>query len=374
MAHANHLICSNGPLLSALGHLREPGYALRPPFDYDHTQIAASPLRIKDWDYYLVNDEHRAVALTFSDLSYIGLVSASVLDFDAGTYTTTSELVVLPFGRMGVPASSEVGDIVWSNKRCDVRFCHTAAGRRLSFCMKDFRDKDNLEVELLLTDEPRDSMVICTPFAEDEYAFYYNRKILAMRARGGYRVGAEFYEFGTNEADANSTGMASTDDKDASPKPNAAFGLLDWGRGVWTYDNVWYWAAAQGEQDGHVIGLNLGYGFGDTSAATENMVFVDGIAHKLGDVDFGIPRTGDALANAPYDYLRPWHMTDDEGRLDLVFSPQIDRLDNINVANVVQSQQHQVFGTLSGFVVLDDGRRLEIRDLRASAEHIHNRY
>jgi hypothetical protein len=40
----------------------------------------------------------------------------------------------------------------------------------------------------------------------------------------------------------------------------------------------------------------------------------------------------------------------------------------------VQSNQHQVFGTLSGSVVLDDGRRLEIHDLRASAEHIHNRY
>lgn len=355
MARTNHLICGSGPLLDDKGRLREPGYALQPPFDYDHARITASPLRIKDWDYYLVNDEHRAVALTFSDLSYIGLVSASVLDFDAGTYTTTSELVLLPFGRMGVPASSDKGDIVWHNKRCDVRFCHTAAGRRLSFGMRDFRDKDDLEVELLLTDEPRDSMVICTPFADDPTAFYYNRKILAMRARGGYRVGAEFYEFGMGD-----TG------------PNHAFGLLDWGRGVWTYDNVWYWAAAQGEQDGHVVGLNLGYGFGDTSAASENMLFVDGVAHKLGDVDFGIPLASDGSGS--FDYLRPWHMTDDEGRLDLFFSPQIDRMDDINVASVVQSNQHQVFGTLSGFVVLDDGQRMEIRELRASAEHIHNRY
>ena len=53
--------------------------------------------------------------------------------------------------------------------------------------------------------------------------------------------------------------------------PAEALGLLDWGRGVWTYDNVWYWAAAQGHQAGHVVGLNLGYGFGDTTAASENM-------------------------------------------------------------------------------------------------------
>ena len=348
MGRINHLICGSGPLLDQAGHLREAGYALSPPFDYDHAQIAASPLRIKDWDYYLVNDEHRAVALTFSDLSYIGLVSASVIDFESATYTTTSELVVAPLGRMGVPASSETGDIVWRNDRCDVRFVHVEGGRRLSFSMRRFKGDADLDVEFLLTDEPRDSMVICTPYVEDEHAFYYNRKIIGMKARGGYRVGAEFYEFDTQES----------------------LGLLDWGRGVWTYDNVWYWAAAMGIQDGHVVGLNLGYGFGDTSAATENMVFFDGIASKLSDVDFGIPH----LPDGTYDYLSGWHMTDDEGRLDLSFAPEIDRRDYINVGGIVRSDQHQVFGKLTGYVVLDDGTRIDLTDLRASAEHIHNRY
>lgn len=67
-------------------------------------------------------------------------------------------------------------------------------------------------------------------------------------------------------------------------------------------------------------------------------------------------------------------MTDDEGRLDLVFTPQIDRTDNIDVANVIVSKQHQVFGLLTGKIVLDDGSELRVRDLRGSAEHIYNRY
>ena len=37
------------------------------------------------------------------------------------------------------------------------------------------------------------------------------------------------------------------------------------------------------------IGFNIGYGFGDTSNATENMVFYNGKAHKLEDVKFNIP-------------------------------------------------------------------------------------
>ena len=342
-----HMIVGSGPLLDAQGCLHEPGYAFRPPFEYSHDNISAPKWRIKDWDYYLVSDADYAVALTFSDLGYIGLVSAAVLDLRAATPTTTSELVVLPLGRMGLPTSSETGDIAWSNKRCNVSFAHVAGGRRLSFSMKRFSEENDLEVEVFLDNEPRDSMVIVTPWEEDPSAFYYNRKIVGMRARGGFRCGELFHEFA-----------------------DEALGLLDWGRGVWTYDNTWYWSAAMGYQGGRVIGFNLGYGFGDTTAASENMIFVDGIAHKLGRVSFEIPLAEDGSPS----YLEPWSILDDEGRLDLTFTPSFDRCDLIDVAHVVMSDQHQVFGTFSGSAVLDDGTILAIDDLRGFAEDVHNKY
>ena len=345
---AEHLIEKTGPLLDTEGRLREPGYALRPPFAYDHERIAKPRWRIKDWDYYLVNDGRYAVALTFSDLGYIGLVSAAVMDFEARASTTASELVLVPLGRMGLPASSDEGDIAWQNKRCHVSFAHTPAGRRLSFGMADFADGEDFEVEVLLTDEPRDSMVIVTPWAEDEHAFYYNRKIVGMRARGGFRRGALVHEF----------------------DPEDSFGLLDWGRGVWTYDNTWYWSAAQGLVDDHVVGFNLGYGFGDTTAASENMVFVDGVAHKLGRVRFEIPTGADGKPR----YLDPWEIHDDEGRLALTFKPELDRSDLIDVAHIVMSDQHQVFGTFEGEVVLDDGSTIKLETLRGFAEDVHNKY
>ena len=120
-------------------------------------------------------------------------------------------------------------------------------------------EKHFFEADILLYDEPQDSMVIGTPFAEDKKAFYYNQKIVGMRAKGTVKIGAEEYVF----------------------DPAESFGLLDWGRGVWTRDNTWYWGAGHGMVDGHVIGFNIGYGFGDTSAASENMIFVDGVAHKF---------------------------------------------------------------------------------------------
>ena len=100
-----------------------------------------------------------------------------------------------------------------------------------------------------------------------------------------------------------------------------------------------------------------------------------GIAHKLRRVDFGIPvrdENAKALGDR-YDLTAPWHVTDDKGRLDLAFTPDIDRCDYIDFKLVI-SDQHQVFGLFNGFVKLDDGTTFEIRDLRGSAEAVHNMY
>jgi hypothetical protein len=51
----------------------------------------------------------------------------------------------------------------------------------------------------------------------------------------------------------------------------------------------------------------------------------------------------------------------------------IDRAAKINLG-VVVTDQHQVFGKMSGKVVLDDGKVLELKDLLCFAEDVHNKY
>ena len=41
---------------------------------------------------------------------------------------------------------------------------------------------------------------------------------------------------------------------------------------------------------------------------------------------------------------------------------------------LICSDQHQVFGRFSGTAVLDDGRKLEIRDLMGFAEKVRNKW
>ena len=177
---------------------------------------------------------------------------------------------------------------------------------------------------------------------EKKGRFYYNQKINCMRAEGFAEYNGKRYEF----------------------HPEKHFGTLDWGRGVWTYDNTWYWGSGNCDVDGHAFGFNIGYGFGNTKAASENVIFYDGVAHKIDDVTFVIPED---------DYCKPWKFTSSDGRFEMDFMPLLDRFACLDYKLIV-SDQHQVFGRMSGTTVLDDGTKVEIKDVLCFSEKVHNRY
>ena len=87
-----HEITTSGPLLDGSGNLREPGYAKRLLPIYRRADIKAPASRIKEWDYYLVANDHFAVALTIDDNGYMGLDSISFLHFNEGWERTKSPM------------------------------------------------------------------------------------------------------------------------------------------------------------------------------------------------------------------------------------------------------------------------------------------
>lgn len=341
-----HEITKAGRLLDERGQLCEPGWARSLLPIYRREDIKASKLRIKEWDYYLIYNDDFGLALTVDDNGYMSLLSASLLNFKEGWEQTTSPIGAFPLGKLGLPSSSAEGVSEGKIGKSHIRFETKNGVRRLICHMENFKDKKPLDADILLTNEPKDSMVIATPFAEKKTAFYFNQKIIAMRADG----------------------KASFDGKDYVFTPERSFGLLDWGRGVWTYKNTWFWGAAQGEINSRAFGFNIGYGFGDTTAASENMLFYDGVAHKLGRLGFGIPQK-----DGRDDFLSPWKISSDDGRFDVSFSPILDRAADTNVL-LIRSNQHQVFGLFSGIAVLDDGTRLEIKNLMGFAEKVYNKW
>ena len=340
-----HEILSRQPLLDEKGDLREPGWARGLIPVYSREAVKASRLRLKEWDYYLITDGHIGLALTIADNGYMGLDSVSFLNFDEKWEKTKSPMRILPMGKTNLPETSAEDASEISRGGYAMAFYHEDGVRKLTFHMDKFLGKDAIEGMIELSEEPAESMVIATPFEKPAH-FYYNQKINCMRAEGWIELGEQRFEL--------------TKDR--------FFAVLDWGRGVWTYHNTWYWGSASGELDGVPFGWNIGYGFGNTDAASENVLFYDGRIHKLGEVTFHIPQK-----DGTDDFLSPWTFTSDDNRFYMVFTPVLDRAACMNVG-VLKSDQHQVFGRFTGRITLDDGTVLPVREFFGFAEKVENKW
>ncbi len=86
--------------------------------------------------------------------------------------------------------------------------------------------------------------------------FYYRRKVNCLPAEGHVAWGNERFDF----------------------KPTNTLGNLDWGRCIWDYCSFWVRASAPGFlPNSRMVGLNLGFGLGDTPQTTENALILNAV-------------------------------------------------------------------------------------------------
>lgn len=335
-------------LLGADSRIAEQGWAKSLILNYNRAQYKKNPIRLKEWDYYYVSDGEVGVAFTISDNGYMGLFSVSYLDFKSGEQITKTKISWFTMGKLKLPPTSEYGVTEIELPGLKMKFEKTSAERKISCHWPNFSKGEPFDADLTLTDFPQDSMVIATDFINSKDAFYYNQKINCQRAKGTVRIGDRTYDFA----------------------PGNSLGTLDWGRGVWSYQNTWYWGSLSARlPDGRTFGLNIGTGFANNTYATEDMLFVNGVATKLDKVRWDIPFNADGKEN----YMGQWWFESDCGKLKMTFRPILDRAAVINIG-VLKTDQHQVFGYFSGVATTDDGEQIEFHDLLGFAEKVFNRY
>lgn len=342
-------IAQPGTLLQPDGSLTQIGWARQPLLDCNLESArfyALRPLqrfRIKRWDYYAVFTPRRFFSATIADLGYAGNIFVYTMDFETGDLHEDG--LVVPLGRgVSLARNSTEGDSHFENEKACLDFSLRASGdhRHLSVSWPTFNEGRGISAEIDLGMPPSyESMNIVIPIGQKR--FYWNRKINCLPASGTIRYGEQ-----TETLD-----------------PATCLGSLDWGRGVWEYQSYWNWASTSGFlPDGRTIGLNLGMGFGDLSRAGENAIILDNRIHKLEQVKF------DYVSG---DYMQPWKFTDNEGRLDLTFTPFKDRTAITNLG-IIYSEVHQMFGHYNGTVIADDGEKITIKDLIGFAEEHHARW
>jgi hypothetical protein len=334
-------ISQSGPLLDDQGRLAQVGWSRQPILEANleaarfYRLRALQRFRIKRWDYYAVFTPQRFFSATIADLGYAGNIFVYTLDFATGELH--EEGLVIPLGKgISLPRGSLSGETTFSDQRARLMFQALPGERQLHVDWPAFHDGRGFHAELSLTlPAEHQSMNIVIPIGKNR--FYYNTKINCIPVQGTLHYG----------------------DIHEQLNPESSLGSLDWGRGVWEYTSFWNWASASGFlPDGRTIGLNLGCGFGDLSAATENCVILEGSIHKLEQVQFDY---------ASGNYMQPWKFRDNQNRLQLTFTPFKERLATTRLG-IIDSEVHQMFGRYSGEVVTDSGERLVISNLIGFAE------
>jgi hypothetical protein len=328
-------------LLDKKGNITEPGYAVKADkYVYERSKIKANPLRIKEWDFYQLNTDRYMIQIMIFDISIGGAVSFDILDLDTGKKEETTVVDLMTLGKYNLPESAEKPHIIEYNRHdCHLKITVNEGIRHL-----EFKRGENYCADIILRMLPEhESMVMAVPFMHDGY-FYYNQKMNCMTAEG----------------------FASANGMNVELVPENSFCVLDWGRGVWPYKVSWFWGNGTTIlDDGKLFGFEIGWGFGDMSAASENMLFYDGKANKIGAIN---------LYRNENNIMEPWYFKSDDGRFDMIMNPIRDNYTSSRVAGLIGNICHQVFGNWSGKVVLDDGKTIEIHDFIAFCENSDNRW
>ena len=334
-------LTSQGMLLDGHGRLAQVGWSRHPILTANleacnfYRWRIWQRFRIKRWDYYAIFSPQRFYSATIADLGYAGNIFVYTLDFATGELH--EEGLVIPLGKgISLPIGSMTGETRFANKQATLVFQALPGERHLQVEWPGFNHGRGIQADLrLISPSQHESLNIVIPIGEKR--FYYNTKINCLPVEGYVKYGETYEQL----------------------HAESSLGSLDWGRGVWEYSSYWNWASASGFlPDGRTIGLNLGCGFGDLSAATENCLILAGRIHKLEQVKF------DYTSGS---YMQPWKFSDDQNRLNLVFTPFKERLATTHLG-IIDSEVHQMFGHYSGAVVTDDGNRLIIENLVGFAE------
>lgn len=325
--------------LDARGKAACPGYAKKMLFRYDRDRIRARPFALKEWDFYQISQGDWILQMTIGHVSYAASISAALFNIRTGQRRGFSRLKPLPLRSMGMPLNPETPHVLGAGGR-DFSARYEVDGKTRRLVMSAEGKKEKADIALTLANNPgNEKMVILTPFPGKANQFYLNYKENYWGAEGYARIGDLSVNF-----DSNTTA------------------LLDWGRGVWPFRQEWFWGNCTAFLGGKHFGFNIGWGFGDLGAATENMFFYEDRACKLGALK---------VERDPADYLAPWRFSGKNFEARMI--PFFDNYTETKML-FVNNRCHQIYGLFSGTAELPGGRVLEFNNLTAFCEHAVNRW
>jgi len=172
------------------------------------------------------------------------------------------------------------------------------------------------------------------------------------------RAGATGFVFARKTAGHRVEGTLRWEGREIDLGAAGALGHHDWSAGYMRRETFWNWACLAGRTDaGRVVGLNASCGVNETSFL-ESCFWVDGTLHRLPPIDFIYDRR---------DLHQPWRVRDEQGRVDLQFTPEGAHAERID-AGLVASNFTQLLGRYRGHLRTGSGETHRIDGLPGYAE------
>lgn len=330
----NTLLENNKVLLDKSGRPLQYGYATTPTLATNNEAI--NLFRLKEWDFYQISNEEFTVKITYGHISLAGVMSFEIFDYKNNCYALNS-LIPFPLRRLGFAPSAN-SNIVYTRDTKNYKARIEVEDERRHFVF-DVKNKTlgDCHVDISLTHPVDDEgILVVTPFWHPK-KFYHNYKQSCMKAEGTVFIDGKTFTIG-----------------------DESLGLIDWARGNLPLKHKWWWGNGSKILGDDRFGFNIG-GFGDTKYATENALFFNGKTHKLDDIYYN------KVGKERIDF------TSSDGRFEMKFKPIFDKVTDIELL-YVDNICHQLFGYWNGYVVLDDGRKLDIKDMFAFVEFAKNQW
>jgi hypothetical protein len=301
--------------------------------------LRGKPLRTKRWDYWAVLTDDVALAVTYADIGYLGLVAVWWVDLRSGE--SGGREVTVPAARgVSLPDRPGSAPLRYRSSNLDLDLVDGPNGTRIvGRWTEPDGSRSSMDVEVELP-PGHESLNVVIPWSDQ--IFQYTSKHQARPAHGHLSVRGSEHSL------------------------DGGYGVLDVGRGRWPYSSRWNWGGGAGRAtDGSLVGVQLGGRWTRGTGMTENGILVDGRLTKIG-----------AELEWAYDWdapMQPWRVLHPDGSLDLTLTPRYDRHARVQ-ALALATEVHQVFGRWSGHVTTDEGRLVEVAGINGFAEESRSRW
>jgi hypothetical protein len=300
----------------------------------------------KQFQYFGGIGQDLIFGCALADTGYLGAIFVYIYRPSDQKMLTWQFKRPLSFGlRLSNRPDNGVSEFKSGRKKIQMRYLLNSQGERRKVLEIDFGSELQLKAEML-EHADYETMALCTPCSINGWV--YAQKTAAIPVTGSINC---------------AMGNINLQDK-------LVHGHHDFSAGFMRRETFWNWACFSGaittskkSKSPQSIGLNVSWGVNETGYS-ENCFWLNLQLHTLPQVQFKFDRD---------DEYSTWRITSENQQVDLRFVPEGMHKEHIN-AGFFATHFKQIFGRFNGYLITNDGKRMDIENLFGFVEDHYSKW